>query len=126
MRQGFRRMATIVRKEWLHIIRDPRTLALVIVFPVMMLVLLGYAVANDVEDIPLAVADLSKTDASRLLVDKLTVSGFFMVTHSAQSEDQILEMLDAGTIKAGLYIPEGFGREVTTGGTGVVQFYIDG
>ncbi len=52
MRQGFRRMATIVRKEWLHIIRDPRTLALVIVFPVMMLVLLGYAVANDVEDIP--------------------------------------------------------------------------
>jgi len=76
MRQGFRRMATIVRKEWLHIIRDQRTLALVIVFPVIMLVLLGYAVANDVEDIPLAVADLSKTDASRLLVDKFTVSGF--------------------------------------------------
>lgn len=126
MKQGFRRMATIVKKEWLHIIRDPRTLALVIVFPVMMLVLLGYAVANDVEDIPLAVADLSKTDASRLLVDKFTVSGFFMVTHSAQSEDQILEMLDAGTIKAGLYIPEGFGREITTGGTGVIQFYIDG
>ena len=111
MKQGFRRMATIVKKEWLHIIRDPRTLALVIVFPVMMLVLLGYAVANDVEDIPLAVADLSKTDASRLLVDKFTVSGFFMVTHSAQSEDQILEMLDAGTIKAGLYIPEGFDRK---------------
>ncbi|MBL1171470.1 MAG: ABC transporter permease [Chloroflexi bacterium] len=126
MGQGFRRMATIVRKEWLHIIRDPRTLALVIVFPVMMLVLLGYAVANDVEDIPLAVADLSKTDASRLMVDKFTVSGFFMVTHSAQSEDQILEMLDAGTIKAGLYIPEGFGREISTGGTGTIQFYIDG
>jgi len=49
MGQGFRRMATIVHKEWLHIIRDPRTLALVIVMPVMMLMLLGYAVANDVE-----------------------------------------------------------------------------
>ena len=126
MGQGFRRMATIVRKEWLHIIRDPRTLALVIVFPVIMLVLLGYAVANDVEDIPLAVADLSTTDASRLMVDKFTASGFFMVTHSAQSEDQILEMLDAGTIKAGLYIPEDFGREISTGGTGTIQFYIDG
>ncbi|HAX70222.1 MAG: ABC transporter permease [Chloroflexi bacterium] len=126
MGQGFRRMATIVRKEWLHIIRDPRTLMLVIVMPVMMLVLMGYAVANDVEDIPLVVADLSNTDSSRWLVDKFTVSGFYMVTHTAHSEDEILDMLDAGTVKAGLYIPESFGREITTGGTGTIQFYIDG
>jgi len=126
MGQGFRRMATIVRKEWLHIIRDPRTLALVIVMPVMMLALLGYAVANDVEDIPLAVADLSHTDASRTLVEKFTVSGFYMVTHIAQNEAEILEMLDAGTVKAGIYIPEEFGRNISTGGSGTVQFYIDG
>ena len=67
---------TIVRKEWIHIIRDPRTLSLVIIMPVMMLFLLGYAVANDVKDIPLAVADLSHTDASRTLIDKLTGSEF--------------------------------------------------
>lgn len=126
MGQGFRRMATMVRKEWLHIIRDPRTLMLVIIMPVMMLVLMGYAVANDVEDIPLAVADLSHTDASRLLVDKYTASGFFMVTHAVQSEDEILELLDSGTVKAGLFIPEDFGRELNTGGTGAIQFYIDG
>ena len=126
MGQGFRRMTTIVRKEWLHIIRDPRTLLLVIVMPVMMLALLGYAVANDVRDIPLAVADLSHTDASRTLVEKFTVSGFFMVTHTAQNEAEILEMLDAGTIKAGIYIPEEFGRNISTGGSGTVQFYIDG
>lgn len=126
MRQGFRRMLTIVRKEWLHIIRDPRTLALVIVMPVMMLALLGYAVAKDVEDLPLAVADLSHTDASRALVEKFSVSGFFLVTHSAQSEAEILDLLDAGTIKAGIYIPEDFGRRISTGGSGTVQFYIDG
>lgn len=126
MGQGLRRMATIVRKEWLHIIRDPRTLALVIVMPVMMLVLLGYAVSNDVKDIPLVVADLSRTDASRALVEKFTVSGFFLVTHTAQSEAEILEMLDAGTVKVGLYIPEDFGRNISTGGSGTVQFYIDG
>jgi ABC-2 type transport system permease protein len=126
MGQGFRRMATMVRKEWLHIIRDPRTLMLVIIMPVMMLVLMGYAVANDVEDIPLAVADLSHTDASRSLVDKFSASGFYMVTHAAQSEDEILELLDEGTVKAGLYIPEDFGRKLDTGGTGTIQFYIDG
>ncbi|MDO8753369.1 MAG: ABC transporter permease [Anaerolineales bacterium] len=126
MGQGFRRMATIVRKEWLHIIRDPRTLGLVIFMPVMMLILLGYAVANDVEDLPLAVADLSHTDTSRALVEKFTVSGFYLVTHTAQSEAEILEMLDAGTVKAGIYIPEDFGRRISTGGSGTVQFYIDG
>ena len=126
MRQSFRRMMTIVRKEWLHIIRDPRTLALVIVLPVMMLFLLGYAVANDVKDIPLAVVDLSHTDTSRTLVDKLTVSEFFMYTHAAQSENEILAMMDAGIVKAGLYIPESFGRDVSTGGVGTIQFYIDG
>ncbi len=126
MRQSFRRMLTIVRKEWLHIIRDPRTLGLVIIMPVMMLFLLGYAVTNDVKDIPLAVADLSHTDASRTFVNKLTASKYFLYTHSAQSENEILELLDAGIVKAGIYIPESFGREVNTGGTGVVQFYIDG
>lgn len=126
MGQSFRRMMTIVRKEWLHIIRDPRTLGLVIIMPVMMLFLLGYAVANDIEDIPLAVADLSHTDASRTLVDKLTVSEFFKYTHTAQSENEILEMLDAGTVKAGLYIPESFGRDLSTGRVGTIQFYIDG
>jgi ABC-2 type transport system permease protein len=126
MGQGFRRMATIVRKEWLHIIRDPRTLALVIVMPVLMLILLGYAVANDVEDLPLAVADLSRTDASRALLEKFSASGFYLVTHVAQSEDEILAMLDAGTVKAGIYIPEDFGRNISTGGVGTIQFYIDG
>lgn len=126
MRQSFRRMMTIVRKEWLHIIRDPRTLALVIVLPVMMLFLLGYAVANDVKDIPLAVVDLSHTDTSRTLVDKLTSSEFFKYTHAAQSENEILAMMDAGAVKAGLYIPESFGRDVSTGGVGTIQFYIDG
>ena len=90
MRQSFRRMFTIVRKEWLHIIRDPRTLGLVIIMPVMMLFLLGYAVANDVTDIPMVVADLSQTENSRTLVDKLAVSGFFKYTYSAQSENEIL------------------------------------
>jgi ABC-2 type transport system permease protein len=126
MGQGFRRMATIVRKEWLHIIRDSRTLALVIIMPVMMLILLGYAVANDVEDLPLAVADLSHTDASRTLLEKFSASGFYLVTHVAQNEAEILEMLDAGTVKAGIYIPEDFGRNISTGGVGTIQFYIDG
>ncbi|MDY7041729.1 MAG: ABC transporter permease, partial [Chloroflexota bacterium] len=59
------RMWTIVRKEVIHIIRDSRTLSVVLVMPITLLLLLGYAVAVDIKNIPTAVYDQSKTAASR-------------------------------------------------------------
>jgi len=120
-------MWTVMRKELIHIIRDPRTLGLVIVLPVMMLLLLGYAVANDVEDIPMALVDQSKTDESRRFVERLSVSGFFKVTYVVQSEREVLQLLDEGRVKSGLLIPEEFGRNLSTDESGTtVQFFIDG
>jgi len=120
------RMWTIVRKEFIHIIRDPRTLSLVIVMPVMMLLLLGYAVAGDIEDIPLVVVDQSKTDTSRRFIERFEVSGFFLVTYDVQSEDEILQLIDEGKAKTGLLIQEDFGRQIDTGDSATVLFFIDG
>lgn len=120
------RMWTVMRKEFIHIVRDPRTLGLVIIMPVMMLLLLGYAVANDVEDIPMALADQSRTDTSRRFVERFSASGFFKVTYVVQSENEILQLLDEGKVKSGLLIPEEFGRNLSTGESGTVQFFIDG
>lgn len=120
------RVWTIMRKEIIHILRDPRTLSLVIILPVMMLVLLGYAVAADVEDIPMAVADLSKTDASRRFIERLPASGFFMITHSVENEGQIIQLIDEGVVRSGMLIPEDFGRKVTTGGSSPVVVFVDG
>ena len=92
-------MLTIMRKEITHIIRDPRTLSLVIIMPVMMLVLLGYAVTSDIEDIPLAVADLSKSSESQSFIDRYWISGFFEITYYVESEKEILELIDAGIVK---------------------------
>ncbi len=121
-----KRMLTIMRKELIHIVRDPKTLMLVIVMPVMMLALLGYAVTSDIENIPLAVVDLSKSEASQGFIDRYWISGFFEITAYAESEKEILELIDAGIVKTGVLIPEGFGREIDTGGSSPVQFYIDG
>ena len=120
------RMWTIIRKEFIHIMRDPRTLSLVIIMPVMMLLLLGYAVARDIEDIPLAIADQSKTDTSRRFIDRFPLSGFFKMTHYVRSEKDILQLMDEGEVKAGLLIPENFGWKVNTGDATSVLFYIDG
>ena len=121
-----RRMLTIMRKEIIHIRRDPKTLMLVIIMPVMMLVLLGYAVTSDIKNIPLAVADLSKSSASQNFIDRYWISGFFEITHDVKNEKEILELIDAGIVKTGILIPEDFGRKIDTGGSSPVQFYIDG
>ena len=120
------RMRTIVRKEFYHIFRDYRTLAIIIVLPTFLLILLGYGVSGETRDIGLAVADLSKTDASRQYLEYFTASKEFMVKYDVLSEEEILSLLDHEDVSAGLIIPEDFGRNLAAGKGTSVQFYVNG
>ena len=120
------RVWTIMRKEFIHILRDPRTLGLVIILPVMLLLFLGLAVANDIENIPMAVSDQSKTDASRQLIDQFIASGYFTMTYQAEGETEIMQLMDRGVVHAGLVIPEDLGRKLSTGESSQILFFIDG
>jgi ABC-2 type transport system permease protein len=120
------RLWTIVKKEVLHILRDPRTLALILALPGLLLVLLGYGVAAESKEIPMAVADLSKTDASRRYVEYYVVSGDFALAYDVLSEAEILALIDRDSVDVGLLIPEDFGRSVDTGEPTTVQFYVNG
>ena len=110
------RLLTIVRKEFIHIFRDIRTLSLIAFLPILMLLLLGYAVSNDIENIPLVVVDLSRTDASREYIDRFVSSRMFNLKYQVESEDQLLELIDRGKAQAGIFIPEDFSRS-----TGSIQ-----
>ena len=121
-----KRVWTVMRKEFIHIRRDRRTLGLVIILPVMLLLLLGFAVLRDIEDIPLAVADQSKSDVSRQLISRYVASGYFKVTYEVQSEAEIVQLMDKGAVRAGLIIPEDFGRKLSTGESSPILFNIDG
>ena len=59
------RLWTVMRKEIYHILRDARTLGLILALPALLLILLGYGISGESRNIPMAIADLSKTDASR-------------------------------------------------------------
>jgi len=120
------RLWTIMKKEFFHIWRDTRTLALILALPVMLLVLLGYGVSGESRDIPLAVADLSKSDASREYIERFTSSHDFAVKYDVLSEDEILLLMDQDLIKGGILIPADFGRKVDTGESVQVQFYVNG
>jgi len=120
------RLWTIMKKEFFHIGRDTRTLALILALPVMLLVLLGYGVSGESRDIPLAVADLSKSDASRQYIEMYTSSHDFAIKYDVLSEDEILLLMDQDLVKGGILIPADFGRKVDTGKSAQVQFYVNG
>jgi ABC-2 type transport system permease protein len=120
------RLLTIIHKEFIHIVRDRRTLIMITFMPGFLLLLLGYAVSNEVDHMPLAIADFSNTDASREFVSKFTTSTYFDATHYVTSEKALINLMDQNLVFAGLTIPEEFGRQLSTGESAQVMFYING
>jgi ABC-2 type transport system permease protein len=120
------RLTSLIRKEFIQIIRDPRTLVIAILIPVMQLFLLGYAATNDVRNIPLAVYDQDRGPAARALLDAYRASDYFLLTYDVDSEDEIRDLVDAGEAGAGLIIPPDFTAEMQNGGEANIMFVLDG
>jgi ABC-2 type transport system permease protein len=120
------RLTSIIRKEFIQIIRDPRTLVIAILIPVMQLFLLGYTATNDVRNIPLAVFDQDRGPAARDLLDAYRASDYFALTYDVNSADEIRTLIDAGDAGAGLIIPPDYTDQIQNGGTTSVLFIFDG
>lgn len=120
------RLFSLIRKEFIQIVRDPRTLALTFVMPVMQLLLLGYAATNDVRNVPLAVFNQDKSQASRELLDAYRAADYFRVDFDVTSEDELQALINNGSARAGLIIPPGYGDALAAGQTAQVAFVIDG
>ena len=120
------RLVYIIYKEWIHIVRDPRTLAVMVLFPVMQLILLGYAATTDVEHLPTIVLDQDLTPQSRDLIQAYRASNYFDITRHVSSEEELGRLIDKGRFRAGLIIPAGYGHDLEKGYRAQVSFVIDG
>lgn len=120
------RILTVAKKELLHIIRDPRTLVVMFLMPVVQLFLLGYAATTDVEHLRTVVLDADRSPQSRDLLDAYRTSNYFDIVATVSNERDMARMVDAGEVRAGLIIPAGYGADVTAGRTASVAFIIDG
>jgi ABC-2 type transport system permease protein len=120
------RLFSLVRKEFLQILRDPRTLAITFVMPVVQLFLLGFATTNDVRNVPVAVLDQDKSSASRALLDAYRAADYFRLAYDVNSEDEIRGLIDKGAARVGMIIPPAYGAQIAAGRTAQVAFVIDG
>jgi drug efflux transport system permease protein len=120
------RLISIIRKEFLHILRDRRTLVVMLVMPVVELILLGYTATTDIRHLHTAVYDADHTVQSRQLIDAYRASDYFEISNYVQSESEMATLLDRGAIRSGIIIPAGYGDDLVKGATAQVAFLIDG
>lgn len=120
------RIASIIRKEFIQIRRDPRTLAIVLVMPAMQLLLFGYAINTVVDHLPTVVFDESRDAYSRAFVAAFQNSGYFDLQAQASSHDEAQAAIDAGTAKVALLIPPDFGTHVLRNEKALAQLVVDG
>ncbi len=120
------RLFSLIRKEFIQILRDPRTLALVIIMPVMQLLLLGYAATNDVRNVPLAVFDQDRSSASRRLLDAYRAADYFVIAFDVNSEDELRTLIDNGQARVGMIIPPDYSEQILGNGSAQVAFVLDG
>ena len=119
------RLFSIIRKEFIQIFRDPRTLGLILVMPIVQLFLLGYAATTDVKNVPIAVWDQSRSPESRALLDAFRAADYFRIDYEVRSEEDIQILIERGDVRAALVIPPDYDRRLLEGNA-QVSMILDG
>ena len=119
------RLISIIRKEFIQIFRDPRTLVLVIVMPMLQLFLLGYAATTDIKNISIAVWDQSQSQPSRALLDAFRAANYFSIDYSVFSDGEYKDLIEQGKIRAALIIPPDYEVRLLEGAA-QVSLVLDG
>ncbi|GAB4328503.1 MAG: ABC transporter permease [Candidatus Zixiibacteriota bacterium] len=120
------RLWAIARKEVTQLRRDTRSLVLAFLLPVSLLVLFGYAITWDVNDIKTAVVDQDMSPRSRELIEAFTASGYFTITEYLNSMDEVDDRLSRGTDQIVLVIPPDFSANLGGGDPALLQALVDG
>jgi ABC-2 type transport system permease protein len=116
----------IVAKEFIQIRRDPRTLAIVLVMPLMQLILFGYAINTTVDHIATVVLDQAHDAQSRGFLNSFFNTGYFDRSGSVGSIEQMRQAIDSGTARVGIVVPPDFSHDMLAGRAPQAQVLVDG
>jgi ABC-2 type transport system permease protein len=123
---NFGRVKAVAQKEFLHIIRDPRSLAMALLLPVLMILLFGYGLSLDVDRIPTVIYDSDNSPESRSIATKFQDNRYFDVVGHAGDYPGLQRSIDSGEAMLGLVIPQHFSRDLRAGKSPQIQLLLDG
>ena len=121
-----RRFRALIKKEMIHMLRDPRTLVFIFLMPIMQLVLLGFVNNTDIKNVPTVVFNQDNSSASRALLDSFNATGYFSFDYAVYSQVEVNDLIDSGKASVGIVIPPNYGSNLTTGKTADVLVLLDG
>ena len=120
------RIFFIAWKEFIQLLRDRRTLTLILIVPVIQLIVFGYVATTEVKKNKMVVCDYSRTPDSRDFIGRFLSSGYFEIYDYVADANKIDEYLDKGKAVAGIIIPPDFSKNIKSGKDTDVGIYIDG
>jgi ABC-2 type transport system permease protein len=127
-----KRIKAVILKETFHILRDPKSLAILFLLPVVMILVLGYSLSFDLDHIETVVIDYSQSELSRSFIHKLNHNRYYSVIQMVRGnkdqspEETAEEMLKSGDIKQFIVIPHDFSNSIKKGQTSQIGVVIDG
>jgi ABC-2 type transport system permease protein len=121
----FTRVLAMALKEWIHVVRDVRTLYFAFGMPVVMLVIFGYAVSFDIDNVPTMIVDQDHTPESRALTRHVFAGDTFRDVGRCDRADDVEAAFRRGDARLGIVIPPGYGRKLGQGGAATVQLLVD-
>ncbi len=121
-----RTIRAIMRREFTDVLRDRRSLLLTFLWPVSMLLLYGYGIRYDINNVPLTVLDYDRSSYSRLLIEQMVQSGYFQLVRQGERYSDVERDLTTGASQAALVIPPDFARRARAGESVTLQALFDG
>ncbi len=125
MKKSVKRIIAVTRKEFLHIMKDPRTLLIVFLMPVVQLVMFGYAFNLEIQNVKLAVIDHANSVESRQLIRQFEGSRYFQPFFFDKPVDEAQDLFKSQKARAVMVIPFDFDRRLQRDTQTAVQFLID-
>jgi len=123
MRWG--RLKAMAGKEIIQIIRDPRSLGIVLLMPVVLVLLFGYGVSLDLKHLPVYVYDREASQQSQALLKRFQSNQYFDIVRAVNNYPDLVKALDSGKAKMALVIPYDFSERLRAGGAVSVQALVD-
>jgi len=121
-----KRFLWFVKKEFLHIFRDYRTLFILFGIPAAQILIFGYAVSTDIKNAGVAFLDLSHDEVTQKLTDKIISSGFFKKTDNLLNYNDIDKVFKKGKTKAVIIFEQDFGKNLVSEGKATLSIIADG
>jgi ABC-2 type transport system permease protein len=120
-----RRIWQMMKKEFIQVWRDRRLRIFLILPPIIQLIIYGYAINFDIRQVPFAVFDEDRTQASEILISRFTASEYFSLKHFISSEAELRDRIDRSQITLAVRIPQGFAAKIKANQPAPLQLILD-